>query len=216
MRTASRLVRWTALVGVVGVMAWAARDAWANAAPPPRDIPREQTAQPAPQRVSPASVEVNRAPAIRVPAGAAGVRANFQVRRAPDQEVSRLIIPRKYLPAVPASEPAQPAAANLRQRSMYAGIMLSAVIAAGGLGVVLVRRRRFGWAAATCVAIVALAAFAGTAMADLAVPGRPPSRPAPNPPRVVAPPAAQVTVEITDAGDDVVLILGKNSLRLAP
>lgn len=135
--------------------------------------------------------------------------APFVVRRGADRQYSRIIIPREYLPVVaPAEATPQSAPASLRRRSINAGIVLSTVIAVGFLAVVFVRRRKVGWAMAGATALVAVVVvLAGTAVADLAVPGRTPSRSPP--PRQVSPATPQILVETTDSGDEVILIVGK-------
>jgi len=150
---------------------------------------------------------------VKVVSVQAGTRAApLAVRRAANQQHSRIIIPRKYLPVVAPAEAAAPdASATLRRRSIHAGILLSTVIAGGFLAVVFVRRRRVGWAMAGATVLAAvLVVLAGTAVADLAVPGRTPARI--RPPRPVRPPTPQIVVETTDSGDEIVLIVGKTPL----
>jgi hypothetical protein len=136
--------------------------------------------------------------------------APLVIKRDATQESNRLVIPKKFLPgagAVKAALEEQPSAA-LEQRTIHAGVVLSTLIAGGGLAVVFVRRRKTGKAAMTSIVFLAASLLVGTAIADIAVPGKPR---APRPGR----PSTQVVVETTDAGDEIVLVLGKNAPKLA-
>jgi hypothetical protein len=137
----------------------------------------------------------------------------FVIRRTPGSASSRLIIPRKFLPALAeATGNAVPAEGTtglkLRRRTTVAGVLLSCVIAGGFLAVIFIRRRKVGRAAATGVAVLTVALLAGPALADL-LPN--PFR-RPRPPRPVVTPDVQVpkvTVTVVESGDEVVLILGR-------
>jgi hypothetical protein len=135
--------------------------------------------------------------------------APLVIERDATQESNRLIIPRKFLSAagaVKASLEEEPSA-GLEQRTMHAGLVLSTVLVGGGLAVVLVRRRKTGGAALMSIVFLAAGLVVGTAIADIAVPGKPrPPRPRPS---------SQVIVETTNSGDEIVLVLGKNAPRLA-
>lgn len=138
-------------------------------------------------------------------------RVPFVIRNGADQQYSRIVIPRKFLPvAAPAKAAGPGAAAGLERRSISAGIVLSLVIAGGFLALVFVRRRKGGWAAAGAATLLAAVVVLGsTALADLAVPGR--TRPRVTPPTQASPNAPQIIVETTDSGDQIVLILGKTA-----
>ena len=89
--------------------------------------------------------------------------------------------------------------------------MLSVVMAGGFLAVVFVRRRKFALGAAAGLGVAAgLAILGGTALANI---GPPPETPPP--PSVVLPVDSggqQIVVETIDAGNEVVLIIGRSGL----
>jgi hypothetical protein len=131
--------------------------------------------------------------------------APLAIGRDASQETSRLIIPRKLLPAAAAP------AADVGYRSVGAGIMLTAVIVGGGLAVAFTRRRKAGAAKLLSIALVMSLVLIGTALADIPLPsGRSSGN---RPPRTQAT-RPGVVVEITDSGDQVTLILGKDAPKL--
>jgi hypothetical protein len=204
----------TRCVGLLAMalLAWVARPAAADIAVP------DKHPAPTPHPVTPIPKST---------AGETGPAAPFVVRRDATQDNSRIIIPRKLLPAgnaVPVT-PAAPAAASStgteedgsaanEHRTINMGIMLAVVITSGGLAVAFVRRRKTQVGALLLIGLVASSLLIGTAMADIPSPfgGGRPVRPRPAPP---APPTAKVettiVVETVDSGDQIVLILGKNS-----
>jgi hypothetical protein len=154
-----------------------------------------------PRRSAPVSRSANRTQAN-------GQTVPFVVRFDRRQEYSRIVIPRKYLRTVaPAGAQSEAVSQTWQRRSIFAGTMLSAVIAGGFLAVVFVRRGKIGVGAATSAGIVAVLVILGsTALANMAVPSKGDS-----PPPVVqaiAGRTSQIVVETTDVGDQVVLILG--------
>jgi hypothetical protein len=153
-----------------------------------------------------------REPPANPPVKLEGVTAGFVLRRDGTQERSRILVPKKYLPAseAPTVDLSQD---GPQQRTANAGLLLATVISGGGLTVVLLRRRKVGAAIGVLVAMLALTGALGAAMAKVPPPN-PPALPRPVVEAQVAVP--QVMIEVVETGDDIVLILGRNAPRFGP
>ena len=130
------------------------------------------------------------------------------------------MIPRKYLNSrkyltsllAPAADESDDAQASLRRKATDSGLLLATVIAGGGLTVAFVRRRKMATALGVAGISLALAVALGTAMAS------PPSVKSPNAPppdhtaKSVNP---QLTVEIVEVGNEIVLTLGRDAPKLS-
>jgi hypothetical protein len=178
---------WFVFVGVV--LGIDSGRGWANAPAPMR-----------PER------ELPQARAVQV-----GESARFVIRRDANEEHSRIIVPRKLLPA-------QPAASRLslsgpQGKAVNVGLMLAVMLGGGGLTVVFARRRRVGAAAGVMVVTLALVVACCTAMASAAW-LLPQEANLPN--AATVPPGAQVAVEIVESGSTVFLILGKDAPQVGP
>ena len=152
-----------------------------------------------------------------------GAAATFVVRRDAVAEHSRIVIPKKFLPANDTDfrlyQPLNPAKASAdpfgssQRKAVNAGLLLATVISGGGLTVVFVRRRKMRAATGASVITLLLTIALGTTMA-----AQPPSQPLPDVPLPnaarqaieVAGADSQVTVEIVERGSEIVLILGKD------
>ncbi len=150
--------------------------------------------------------EVPPQPIFESPKPAPSAPAAFVVQIDRKQSGSRIVIPRKLL-AQNVSIETEEAVSSLESRTVVAGAVLSTVIAGGVLVLVFARRRKTRMAVAASVAVVAsLVIFAGTTVADLAVPGRTPTfnRPAIRP-------TPTIVVEMTDQGNEIVLVIGRDA-----
>ena len=176
-----------ARLAVVGLVLHATGErVWANA--------------PAPPPVRPDGIEKPTIPTVR-PNGPA---ADFVVRRDGAEQHSRIVIPRRFLPARP-NRVGERSVSGAEQRATSAGLSLATVITGGGLAVVFVRRRQVGAAAAVLVVMLGLTVALGTAAAT-----SPPS------PLNNGGPSPQVTVEIVESGNAIQLLLGKDAPPLGP
>ncbi|NQT38114.1 MAG: hypothetical protein HQ581_11525 [Planctomycetes bacterium] len=181
-------VRWAcvALVGLVCI--GTVQTALANLAPPPQQPERP-----------PKFVFESPKPAQSAPAA-------FVVRIDRSQNDCRIVIPRKLL-AQNVSIETEATVSSMESRTVVAGTVLSMVLAGGVLVLVFARRRKTRMAVAASLAVVAsLVIFAGTTVADLAVPGRTPSA---NRPPIK--PTPTVVVEMTDQGNEIVLVIGRDA-----
>jgi hypothetical protein len=137
-------------------------------------------------------------------------KPKIEVRRDPKAEVSRLIIPRQFLPDGEQKVGAAPAST----RTIVAGVALSAGIALCGL---VLERNRGLRSPAVAGAIVLGGLVIGGGYVAANVPAAPPT-PVPVDANAPPPPPTLVTVEdhdlsitITPDGDKVVLILNKGT-----
>lgn len=162
---------------------------------------------PAPMRPPP---DLNPAPKS---ATLLGGPAAFVVRRDAAQEQSRIIIPRRFLPA--SSAPARldgHSQDNPRQKTTTAGLLLSTVISGGGLAAVLARRRKMKAAVVVLAAMLLSTVALGAAMAK-SPPPRPAGPPAPTLETKIAGP--QVAIEVVETGSAITLVLGKDAPQFA-
>ncbi len=199
---------WTRLA-VIGILLIMGGLASANPMPSPPDSYRRRP-EPPPQ--PPAVVKH------------VGQPASFVVRRDAAQEQSRIVIPRKFLPqgvVAPNEDPfgdnstPNSSLVGSRHKAVDAGLLLTTVIAGGGLTVVFVRRRKVGTAVGILVGTLLLTAALGTAMAV-----EPPAPAADGGNLLdqakIAKVSAQATVEIVETGDEITLILGKDAPQPGP
>ena len=112
---------------------------------------------------------------------------------------THIIVPQKLIAAEKAQADDRDTSSLSPTRSVVAGLALSLSI----VGVFLMMRRQSSKARALAILLICVAA-AGTVTAIAATP---PQR---QPPAKEAPATAKVTVEITDEGDEVILVLGKD------
>jgi hypothetical protein len=166
-----------------------------------------------------------KAPPLPV-ASETGPAVPFVVHRDETEAVSRIIIPRKLLPAAKALVPApnsraavEPGeedkeSASLVRRSVYTGCMLALVFASGGLAIAFVRRRKAGVGKVLAIGLAVSMLLLGTALADIPSPfggGRRPRPPRPEPTIPASSAAPTIKVETVDSGDQIILILGRNA-----
>ena len=152
--------------------------------------------------------------------------APFVVRRDNEAMLSRIIIPRQFLPV--GNNPwntndARPTSMR-QQNATRGGLLLATVITGGGLLVAFVRRRKTRAAAASLVGMFAASIVVSTAMAGLILPS--PVQPDLSAGQLVkvgadnltvtSPLLPQATVEIVETGDAITIVLGKNSPLLVP
>lgn len=157
-------------------------------------------------------------------APAAGQRSDplpLRVRQDPRAEHPRIVIPAKLLAGLVKPQPGDKAATT-QLRSIIAAIALSAAVAAG-LVISRSRLRHPGqrWLLSLCglVSLTAIVVATNTAFADLLPPGGGPRRPRPAPAdehdadeRPFRPGPRTIVIEVTQEGNEVLLLLGRNGL----
>ncbi len=178
---------WFVFVGVV--LAINSGPAWANAPAPMR--PERELSQPPPRQ--------------------AGESARFVIRRDANEEHSRIVVPRKLLPAQPAA--GRLSLSSPQGKAVNVGLMLAVMLGGGGLSVAFARRRKVSAAAGVMVVTLLLVVACCTAMTS-AAPRRLNEANLPN--AAAVPAGAQVAVEIVETGSEIVLILGKDAPQISP
>jgi hypothetical protein len=197
-RLASVHRSWLRVIAVVVLCVGHAASSQADI--PPQTLPAEEAAPAVRQRSDPLPL---------------------QVRQDPRAENPRIVIPAKLLAGLVKPQPGDKAATT-QLRSIIAAVALSAAVAAG-LVIGRSRQRTSGqrWFLAICglVSLTAVVVAANTAFADLLPPGGGPRRPRPSPAREhdaegrpARPAARTIVIEVTQEGDEVLLLLGRNGL----
>jgi hypothetical protein len=135
----------------------------------------------------------------------AGQDAPIVVRRESLRKDSIIIIPRRCLPPESNFDTTpKPSADNAQQKAVSAGMILATVISGGGLTLVFVRKRRVGRGIATLLATVALSLTVSSTRGN-----------APTLSRIAANSTRpHATVEITDVGNDILVILGRDAVQV--
>ncbi|MBN2473119.1 MAG: hypothetical protein JXB62_00825 [Pirellulales bacterium] len=128
--------------------------------------------------------------------------APLVVRASDDQVYSRILVPRRFLTDTVAGQRGI-AAMSMENRTIVAGIALSVVMAAGGLGLVFIRRRRVRRLATAAIVLLAGGlCLMGTTLADLLPPNTGSHTESSEQPSGIA-------VQITDSGENVILVLDR-------
>lgn len=173
--------------------------------------------------VAPAAADVAIPPRPKPNVNENGSPAPFVVRRDPSEATSRILIPRKLLPAArallpttnshaavaPGEEDAE--SANFARRTANAGCMLAFAFAGGGLAIAFVRRHKGGMGKILAIGLAVSMLLLGTALADVPSPFGGGRRPRPGPPIPAPSATSTIKVEIVDSGDAIVLILGRSA-----
>lgn len=145
------------------------------------------------------------------PARQIGGMARFVIRRDANEEHSRCVVPRKFLPTPPVASSLS--LSSPQGKAVNVGLMLAVILGGGGLTVILARRHKVSAAAGVMVVTVVLIVTCCTALVNAA---RPRQNEANLPNAAVVPTGAQVDVEIVETGSEIVLILGKDAPETRP